>query len=94
MIKAVGEEPKIYKPQKDENHNRLKETCAEFESLFLTYILKSMRSTVPGGGFLGEDHGGEIIKSMFDENLANEIANGGGIGVGDLLFEQIKGKTK
>jgi flagellar protein FlgJ len=90
MIKGINEESNIITPQKDENSDRLKKTCSEFESLFLTYILKSMKATVPG---LEEDHGGEIIKSMFDENLSQEIANGGGIGIGDLLFEQLKGKV-
>jgi len=92
MIKGIDESLAVYKPQKNDNKEQLKETCDEFESLFLTYILKSMRSTIPDGGFLGNDHGGEIIKSMFDENLSQEIANGGGIGIGDLLYEQLKEK--
>jgi len=90
MIKGINEGSNLYTPPKDEENNRLKKTCAEFESLFLTYILKSMKTTIPG---LDEDHGGEIIKSMFDENLSQEIAKGGGIGIGDLLFEQLKGKA-
>jgi peptidoglycan hydrolase FlgJ len=69
---------------------RLERTCAQFESLFLNYILKSMRSTVPGGDFFGDKNGGEIVRSMFDESLSNEIANGSGMGLGQVLFEQLR----
>jgi len=73
---------------------RLRKTCAEFESLFLNYIMKSTRSTVPGGDYFGDKHGGEIVRSMFDETLSRQMASGGGIGLGSILFEQLKGRIR
>lgn len=90
MLKGIpGELMSTHLP-KDPRTARLKQTCAEFESLFINYMLKSMRSTVPGGDFFGDKNGGEIVRSMFDENLSKKIANGGGIGMGQVLFEQLR----
>ena len=72
---------------------RLEQTCAQFESLFINYILKSMRSTVPGGDFFGDKNGGEIVRSMFDDSLSKEIAKGGGMGLGQVLFEQLRDRA-
>jgi flagellar protein FlgJ len=54
-------------------------------------MLKSMRNTVVEGGLLAKSNEGKIIDSMFDEKLGQEIANSGGIGIGKMLFEQLKG---
>ena len=72
---------------------RLKSICAEFESIFMTYMLKSMRSAMVEDGIMGNSHESKIMNSMFDENLALEVANGGGIGLGDVLFERLKGAS-
>ena len=73
---------------------RLKQVCSEFESLFIAYMLKSMRKTVEDGGLIRESNEGKIFKSMFDEKLALSIANSGGIGLGAVLFEQLKGRDQ
>ena len=70
--------------------NRLKRTCEEFESLFLTYLLKSMRDTVSKDGPFGTSNEGAMVRSMLDEYLALDIARGGGIGLGAMLFELLK----
>ena len=44
-------------------------------------------------GIMGNSHETKIMNSMFDENLALEVANGGGIGLGDVLFERLKGAS-
>ena len=72
---------------------RLKSICAEFESIFMTYMLKSMRSAMVEDGIMGNSHESKIMNSMFDENLALEVAHGGGIGLGDVLFERLKGAS-
>ena len=70
---------------------RLKRACAEFESIFITYILKSMRKTILEDGLLGNSNESKIFNAMFDEKLAQGIAKSGGIGLGKMLFEQVKG---
>lgn len=68
---------------------KLRKACADFESLFLNYMLKSMRASVPEGGITEQSEEGKMFQSMFDENLANEISSSGGLGLGDILFKQL-----
>ncbi|MBW2640854.1 MAG: rod-binding protein, partial [Deltaproteobacteria bacterium] len=42
---------------------------------------------------LGNDNESKIIKSMFNENLAQEISRGGGMVLGSMLFESLKDKA-
>ena len=69
---------------------RLKEACSEFESVFITHMLKSMRSAVGQNGIIGNSHESKIFKAMFDENLALGISKSGGIGIGSVLIESIE----
>ena len=93
MIKGVSYSQGLagLQADKEAKNNRLQRTCAEFESIFITYMLKSMRRTVNEVGVLGQSNESKMFQSMFDEKLALEIAHSGGIGLGEMLFEQIKG---
>jgi flagellar protein FlgJ len=75
---------------KEHSMTRLKSTCAEFESIFINYMLKSMRTTMNEHGLLENTNESRIINTMFDENLAQGIAASGGIGLGQILFEKLK----
>ena len=68
----------------------LRKACQDFESLMLRQMLKSMRSTVQQNGLLGESHSGDIVQGMFDDNLAQVMADKNGIGIADILFERLK----
>ena len=68
----------------------LRRVCAEFESIFLTYLLKSRRGTIAEGGVLGNSHESQMVQSMFDENLAMGIARNGGMGLADMLYERLR----
>jgi len=72
-----------------QRQEKLRKACADFESLFLNYMLKSMRSSVPEGGITGKGEEGKMFQAMFDEKLADEIAGGGGLGLGEILLEQL-----
>ncbi len=91
MLKGIISDLPLPELHKDAGDNRLERTCAEFESIFITYMLKSMRNTVVEGGLLVKSNEGKIFNSMFDEKLGQGIANSGGIGLGKMLFEQLKG---
>jgi flagellar protein FlgJ len=91
MLKGIVSDLPLTGLHEDARDNRVREACAEFESIFITYLLKSMRNTVVEGGLLVKSNEGKIIDSMFDEKLGHGIANSGGIGIGKMLFEQLKG---
>jgi flagellar protein FlgJ len=69
----------------------LKKACAEFESLFMFYLLKEMRATIPKSGFISGGSAEEIYTSMLDTQLAKELALKGGIGLSTILFDRLNG---
>jgi len=93
MLKEISMTQPVVGANQDGTSARLKSICAEFESIFMTYMLKTMRSALVEDGIMGNSHETKIMNSMFDENLALEVAHGGGIGLGDVLFERLKGAS-
>ena len=93
MLKEITVNQSLMGSHKDAWNNRLKRTCTEFESIFITYMLKSMRNTLVEDGLFGKTNEAKIVNSMFDEKLALGIARGGGIGLGRMLFEELKTKN-
>ena len=69
---------------------RLQKVSKDFESIFLAYMLKTMRQSVDKGGLVEESQGEEIFGEMRDEELSKGMANAGGIGLSRLLVEQLK----
>jgi flagellar protein FlgJ len=90
MIKAIAATPNATIATNDLHQEKLERACSEFESIFITYMLKSMRSAVTEDGLLGNSNESKIIRSMFDENLALGMAKGQGMGLGKMLFESLK----
>ncbi|MCK4467448.1 MAG: rod-binding protein [Desulfobacterales bacterium] len=92
-IEALSRREKTNRPdgQKPEiSEEKLKKACADFESIFINYMLKTMRLTIPQSGtnkFAGKD----IYSSMIDQKVAEDLAKrGGGIGLQEMLLRQLK----
>ena len=92
MLKEISSFPDLsgLQADKEAKNSKLQKTCAEFESIFITYMLKSMRKTVNEVGVLGNSNESKIFTSMFDEKVAQGIAESRGIGLGELLFQHLK----
>ena len=69
---------------------KLVKVSKDFEAIFIRYLLKSMRDTVPKSEFFGHSREQEIFGSMRDEELAKGMAKAGGIGIGKLMVDQLK----
>lgn len=91
MIKAIAATQNASIAPNDLRQASLERACSEFESIFITYMLKSMRTAFTEDGLLGNNNESKIIRSMFDENLALGMAKGRGMGLGKMLFESLKG---
>ena len=77
--------------------DRLKKVSVEFESIFLGYMLKTMRKTVPEDPMFGNSTAKDIFYDMHDTAVAEELSRAGGIGLAALLYNQlsrIDGETK
>jgi flagellar protein FlgJ len=68
---------------------QLRKVSQDFESVFLSYMMKVGRDTTSKGSFWGHTQGEEIFTEMRDDELAKNMAKAGGIGLADLLVEQL-----
>lgn len=68
---------------------RLRRVCGDFESVFLNYILKSARHTIPESELFGNSHESRLYKSMMDEKMAVSMAQGRGAGLGQMLYDEL-----
>ena len=51
-----------------------------------------MRKTIPDDGFLEQDTGKDIFQEMMDTEVAMEMSRREGLGLGVLLYEQLRKK--
>jgi len=69
----------------------LEEVAAQFESIFLQQMLKSMRdATVKSELFDSSQM--DTYQGMADQQLALKLAEGGGIGLARMMVEQMQSK--
>jgi flagellar protein FlgJ len=68
---------------------QLRKVSQDFESLFLSYMMKVGRQSGAKGGFWGQTEGEQIFTEMRDDELAKHMAKAGGIGLSKLLVEQL-----
>jgi peptidoglycan hydrolase FlgJ len=66
----------------------IRETAKQFESLFTTMMLKSMRDASPGDSMFGSDQQ-DFYQDMFDQQLAVQLSKGKGLGLADVLVQQL-----
>jgi len=93
----LQEESLVKGHQKDESkqdEKKLKEACAEFESLFIYQLMKQMRKTIVKSGLTGGGKGEEIFTSMMDEELSKQMSSRQGLGLKDVLIEQLTGRRE
>ena len=76
------------------DEGKLKKACADFESIFISQMLKVMRQTIPKSGFLDGGSQQNTYLSLFDEELSKSFAKKGGIGLGKMLYQNIMNQTK
>ena len=72
----------------------LKETTKQFESLLTKMMLKSMRDANKsfGDSLFGSSQQ-DMYQDMFDDQLTSQLAGGRGLGLADLLFQQLSRST-
>jgi peptidoglycan hydrolase FlgJ len=66
----------------------LREAARQFEGLFTAMMLKSMREASLGSG-LGDSEETKTYQDMYDQQLALQLAHGKGLGLADMLMQQL-----
>jgi flagellar protein FlgJ len=67
----------------------LEKACQEMESIFLNFLLKEMRNTIHKSGFINGGTAENIYTGMLDAELSKVISERGGIGLSQILREQL-----
>ncbi len=68
----------------------LRESCREFEAIFIDQMYKTMRNSMPNDGLIPQDNATKIYQDMLDMQMARESAKGKGIGIGQAMFNQMR----
>ena len=89
-ITETHSKPTVASAQTAVKDPKLKKACADFESIFIYYILKSMRKSLPQNGLFDNTQEQKVYKSMADQAMSESIARGRGMGLGKLLYDQLK----
>lgn len=73
---------------KVDSQKALRGAAQQFESLFTDMMLKSMRAASIGDSLTGGDEV-EFYQGMFDQQLAVQLSKGKGLGLADMLVQQL-----
>jgi len=71
-----------------DKEKKLRESCEGFESIFIQKMWEQMRATIPESNLLkGREE--KFWQGMYDQELAKTMAGAGGIGLADMMYEQL-----
>ncbi len=91
-IESVGRGGPVSPPPSESHRERerLRQVVQDFEALFLSYLLKTMRQALGKSGFLDGGLAQEVYEGLFDYEVARTLAKAGGIGLGPILERQLQ----
>ena len=73
-----------------DNEANLREATNEFEAIFIQQMLKTMRKTSLESDFIKKSEGEKIFRSMLDEQYAILSAKSRKLGLGEMIFQQVR----
>lgn len=87
-------EPRVDQKAKDAKRSAddaaaVKKVAREFEAMFVTMMMKSMRETVGKDTLTGGGRGEETFRSLLDQEYANAAVAGGGIGLARTIEREL-----
>lgn len=71
----------------------LRETCQDFEAIFMGKMWEQMRNSIPKEGYLHSPYEDQYM-AMFDHELSKKFARAGGIGIADMMYTQLSAALK
>ncbi len=71
------------------NPQALRQAAQQFESLFVGMVLKSAQQANFSDPLFGSDQG-SMYQDMYDDQIASEISKGRGLGLADMLVQQLR----
>jgi peptidoglycan hydrolase FlgJ len=77
-------------PSRVAEEKKLQDTCKQFESVFLNQLFTQMRKSIPKNDLFGDGKDREMFDEMMDTERAKSWSDTGGIGLANLLYQQMK----
>ena len=77
----------------EDREQKLRDACEKFEAVFISKLWKEMRSTVPKDGMMQSKQQEQYL-SMFDREFAETMSRNGGIGLADMIYDQLSEKLR
>lgn len=74
----------------DQKDQTLRQVAAQFESIFVSLMLKSMRQAELGEGIFDSEQS-DMYRDMADQQLAMDMSASGGLGLQDMIIRQLGG---
>lgn len=84
---------KLKQGAREQTPEAIKEVAKQFESVFLSMVLKSMRQAKLAEGVL-DNNQSEFYRDMYDQQMAIHLAGEPGVGLADLIAQQLTPKQK
>jgi Rod binding domain-containing protein len=76
------------------DQRQIAQAATQFEGILIRQLLSVLRKTAPEGGLLGGDgSSGQMYLQMFDEALADNLAEAGGLGMRATLEQAFGGES-
>ena len=72
---------------------KLREVANDFEAIFIQQMLKTMRKTSFESDLLPKSEGEKVFQSLLDEQYALISAKSGSLGLGEMIYQQLKPKA-
>jgi len=84
----------LEKALEEKDEKKLKEACSGLEAIFINMMFTQMRNTVQKSGLTDSGSSEEMYEDLLYEKYSEEISNGKGIGIGDMLYRQLSKNMK
>lgn len=77
-------------PYSGKKNKQLVKACQDFEAIFISHLLKTMRTSLgEETGFWGNGIGGGFFRDLFETEVARKVSEERGIGLAKMLYENL-----
>lgn len=77
-----------------DDRREIRKAAEAFEALLLQHLIRRMRAAQLENGFFGESAGSSTYDAMFEQHLSEQLADGAGLGIADILEAQWTGQHR
>lgn len=90
-VNDMGQFAQLRDAARNNDPQALKTAARQFEAMFTQQLLKTARESKIGDDLMGGQQT-EFYQGMFDQQIAQKMSEGRGLGIADLLVRQLQGK--